>query len=89
MLEQKSITETMKIELRGKEPIPPAKPGAPKKYPFDEMEVGDSFVIHCAPEERSAVQGRAHSAAFDRGVKIQTRSVDEGVQVWLVSKSRD
>ena len=79
----------MQISRRGKEPIPPAKPGAPKKYPFDEMEEGESFVIHCAPEDRSTVQGRAHSAAFDRGVKISTRSVDEGVQVWLVSKSRD
>lgn len=78
----------MKIERTGKEPIPPAKRGAPQKYPFDDMEEGEAFVIHCKPEERSDVQGRVHSAAYDRGVKISTRSVDEGVKVWLVSKTR-
>ena len=79
----------MKITRKGMEPIPVAKTGAPKKYPFDELVEGESFVIHCAPDEQSAVQGRVHSAAYERGVTIKTRSVDDGLQVWLVSKSRD
>ena len=79
----------MQIRRVGKEPIPPAKVGAPEKYPFDDMEVGEAFIISCSPEERSTVQGRVHSAAYERGVKISTRSVDEGLKVWLVSKTRD
>ena len=78
----------MEIERLGKEPIPPPRPGAPQKYPFDDMEEGEAFIIRCAPEERAAVRNRVHSAAYERGVKISTRSVDEGLKVWLASKTR-
>ena len=76
------------IKRGGVEPIPPAKPGPAPKYPFGDMEEGETFVIECRPDERSVVQGRVHSAAYMRGVTISTRSVDDGVKVWLVSKTR-
>ncbi len=78
----------MEIERGGKEPIPPPKPGPAPKYPFDEMEKGETFIIRCKPEERKVVRNRVHSAAYERGVTISTRSVDEGIKVWLVSKTR-
>ena len=73
-------------------PLPPrAGDGAPPKYPFLEMEVGDSFVI---PADDPAFRtrqggGRVHPAQncfayyAKRGLKFASRSQPDGsMRVW-------
>lgn len=54
-------------------PIPP-KRGRPKKYPFDEMEVGDS----CLVKTKGVLSRRID------GKRFTTRTVKGGVRVWRV-----
>ncbi len=54
-------------------------------YPFDEMEVGDSFFI---PEADHALQSSAASAAYTWGKsnkkKISKRAVTGGTRFWRI-----
>jgi len=58
--------------------------GARKKYPFDEMKIGDSIFI-----EGQVIQGGAFSSAryFEKklGIKFTARSVDGGVRIWRIA----
>ena len=69
-------------------PIPPkpGMPGAPKKYPFWDMEVGDSFFVECKPEESRAKEKSLYACGwrvFGAGA-LATRSVEGGVRVWRI-----
>lgn len=71
-------------------PIPPdcRNGGKPRKYPFDEMEIGDSFLCH-GPSP-STIMNRLMAAASNyrkrnqNEFKIATRSMDDGVRVWRI-----
>jgi len=54
----------------------------PEKYPFREMEVGDSFFI---AENPKAVQSSAYVAGKRLGRRFITRREGDGVRVWRVS----
>lgn len=65
-------------------------PRPPQKYPWADMEVGDSFLAECAPGERGTVGNRLRNAAERfievRGLdwKFRYRSVEGGVRIWRV-----
>jgi hypothetical protein len=58
----------------------------PSKYPWADMDVGDSFLVEATAEEmkaRSASISRgATAAAKQLGRKFTVRKVDGGVRVW-------
>jgi len=66
-------------------PLPGRKVGhgRPQKYPFDAMEVGDSFFI---PGAKISLLGGPISRAVKRnpGTKWAGRKVNGGVRVWRV-----
>lgn len=65
-------------------PIPPSKLGeGGGKYPWSEMEVGDSFLW---PSEKQQKQASALAVATGRRLnkRFATRKTPEGVRVWRV-----
>ena len=56
------------------------------KYPFRDMEVGDSFFIPCPNEERRKMSSRVVSSArpLKPGVEIVTRFVEGGIRCWRI-----
>lgn len=64
-------------------PLPP-RATAPDRYPFPEMDVGDSFFV---PEEvlkRASVQAASLRAGKRYGCKFSTRAVEGGCRVWRI-----
>ena len=57
--------------------------GAPAKYPFLEMEIGDSFLV--TDRARPQVGAAAGNAGKFSGRKFTTRTVPGGVRVWRVA----
>jgi hypothetical protein len=59
-----------------------------KAYPFDQMEVGDSFFIPCDdPKKISYIRSQINNSKKDYPKKvISTRKQDGGLRVWLVHK---
>ena len=60
-------------------------PNSNKKYPFDDMDVGDSFLISgetIGSNVKSAIQ---HFKKVEKYKKFQTRTVNEGVRVWRIA----
>lgn len=65
-------------------PIPNAGCGhGRKRYPWDKMEVGDSFLHES--EKPSSVSGQASMAGSRLGFKFSTRKTEEGYRVWRVA----
>lgn len=59
-----------------------ASGGATGKYPWAEMEVGDSFLVKNVRQQH---MGQLASAAGARlGRKFSTRTVENGVRVWRI-----
>jgi len=63
-------------------PAPKVKKGPPRKYPWLEMEVGDSFFVPGVNYNEFKTQ--PSNAGKRYGLKYTTRSVDGGVRVWRV-----
>lgn len=62
-------------------PAPPAAKGAPAKYPFSTMEVGDSVFF-----EGATIPCRQYVAAMTlgryKGWKFSGRNVQGGIRIW-------
>ncbi len=58
-------------------PIPPAV-----KYPFAELQVGESVLFKCAAADKSKARKGAYRVAQYRHWKIVVRSLADGVRVW-------
>jgi hypothetical protein len=63
-------------------PLVPA-PGAPTKYPFLQMEIGDSFLV--TDRTRPQVGAAAGRAGKLSGRKFKARTVEGGARVWWVA----
>jgi hypothetical protein len=67
----------------------PCGRGSRKKYPFDQMEVGDSFLILCKEgEEKRATSIRVSSSMYRYtffGKRFSQRSVKGGIRIWRVA----
>lgn len=75
----------MKIKVERGVPAPP-RTASRTKYPFADMEVGDSFFMSAAfPEhERGRVSAAACAYAKKHGVKFSTKVFDTGVRTWRI-----
>ncbi len=60
-------------------PIPPLR--NPKKYPWDSMDIGDSFFI---PNIKSNAAGAYSAHRAKMGEKHTVRTVDGGVRIWRI-----
>ena len=72
-------------------------PSIPKKnllkYPFNEMEIGDSFFVPWSEEEkksklrmqrkRTSILGSARNLKSNK-IKIKTRKSEDGIRIWKV-----
>lgn len=66
-------------------PVPPHCPARGiKKYPFDIMEVGDSFGI-ASKEEAALVRGAAHHQQVSRGIKLSIQKHGTGWRCWRIA----
>lgn len=55
------------------------------KYPFLQLEVGDSFFVPCAEEQKKSFRGRlAGRVVKIKDRKFTVRSVDGGMRVWRI-----
>ena len=65
-------------------PIPKDNRGRQSKYPWDQMDVGDSFLV--GPDGPRGMRGIASGAGTKRGKKFATRALEDGsVRVWRVA----
>lgn len=72
-------------------PVPAPHCGRPRKYPWRDIEVGESFFIPCDKESRNRVQcsmlGMCRRSRAN-GKRFTTRSVVEqgksGIRVWRI-----
>jgi hypothetical protein len=72
------------IEIESSVPLPALQ----SKYPFDKMEVGDSFFIPCGflEVQKCLTKARNESQKFKQGKEVRFYSaiVDQGVRVWRI-----
>ena len=65
-------------------PIPESRGGGRGKYPFREMEIGDSFFV--AGKSTAKFSAHVHHHRKRHGLKFTTRTVTEdgvkGVRIW-------
>ena len=58
-----------------------------KKYPFDKMEVGDSFFVPCQPELKASKQASLLGCCRQKrlaGKKFSSRRCDGGFRIWRI-----
>lgn len=53
-----------------------------RKYPFGEMEVGDSVLF--SVDEMKRARSYSHSFGLRHGRKFTTRKVDGGMMIWRI-----
>lgn len=63
-------------------PLPEHR-GRPNKYPFPDMDVGDSFAVPL--DEVSSVRNAAYAWAFRHDWKLAVRKTDEGARCWRIA----
>jgi hypothetical protein len=61
----------------------PKHGGGFRKYPWEGMQIGDSFLI--SDKSITSVSSVANRASARLGMKFSCRSTDAGVRVWRVS----
>ena len=76
-----------KIEQIGPPPMRkrgcgPAEGMKPFKYPFEQMEVYDSFLA--SKDERAGATACAHSYGKRHGKRFEYRAFDDGIRIWRV-----
>jgi len=86
--------EAQLLELKKALDLLPVEKGVPiprrknRKYPWQEMEKGDSFLVPCAISEikhmESSVTSCRHHAQKVTGFKFVIRRTNRGIRVWRV-----
>lgn len=65
-------------------PAPENKVGAPSKYPFEKMKVGDHFIWKCQEGDSVAgIRSSISTTARQRGFKVTVRTQGRIIKVWL------
>lgn len=62
-------------------PAPTSTRGAPQKYPFASMEIGDSIFIQGQNSQGNACMA-ARQHGYHHGKKFVSRSESGGVRIW-------
>jgi hypothetical protein len=75
-----------RIEVEKGIPLPVAGPGR-AKYPWHDMEVGDSFFVPGANATRlnSASTSYVHNSPDGKGKKFRARILDGGARIWRIA----
>jgi len=75
------------LKVRKNKPLPVRGNCNPKLYPFDSMEVGDSFEVKVGSRDLKAMVCMLISNAKRYGIKVSTRKLAKGrkVGVWRVA----
>jgi hypothetical protein len=77
----------MKIQIQKNIPMESTRE-TKSKYPFHEMEVGDSFFIKCDAEtltsKRSTVLSSSVYYGKSTGKKFKSRTYPEGFRIWRI-----
>ena len=60
--------------------IPISNDGRLCKYPFDQMEVGDSFFV--PKDEAEKARSSAWKYAKRKGMRFETRKEKDGARIW-------
>ena len=87
-----TMTEENIMEVETGVEVPPKRYGpymtSAYPYPWGQMKPGDSFVIRCGSDTRAVTQirGKVLSAARYAGIRITTRTVEEGLRVWRLNE---
>jgi hypothetical protein len=64
-------------------PLPPPKRGPEATFPWQSMEVGDSFLVE--GRSQSSVASHGSLAGQRYGRKFTTRKEGDGVRVWRIA----
>lgn len=80
--------KTNMITIEKDIPIPPIRRG---KYPFKQMQVGDSFFLPCANSQEQSisldrVKSSCHFRLKHHGERYHATKINGGVRVWLVER---
>ena len=65
-------------------PIPGQNKVRGTKYPWKELQVGQSFFVPLNGKRAAVVQSTLNSAGKYVGMKVATRQVEGGVRVWRI-----
>jgi hypothetical protein len=78
-----------KIKIEKGIPVPERPSGSAAKYPWNQLEVGDSFVVPRMNGEPMQLTreraGKAIQFAKKRGWTFCTRQVETGIRVWRLT----
>lgn len=67
-------------------PIPEARGRRAKKYPFEQMEVGDSFFVPLEEgKSPSAIHASIATAKHRLGINLTTAREEGGIRVWRIA----
>jgi len=72
----------MMDEFKVEKNIPIPKYSREHKYPWDEMDVGDSFYV--SQESAAGARASASSRAKDGHGKYASRTVEDGCRIWRI-----
>jgi hypothetical protein len=73
----------MTYEIEKGIPVSPIKgKKKPEKYPFSQMEPGDSFLVLADEKNRTRLRESIYYEASRSKIKIRIRSVESGLRVW-------
>jgi hypothetical protein len=78
----------MAFEIEKGVPVPALGRGGRRvlKYPFNEMEVGDSFLVSVGEDSRARVMTRLINAAGHyKPKRFKTAGVPDGVRCWRIA----
>lgn len=77
------------IKVEKKRPLPEKKRGAPGKYPFKDLRVGDSFLIPDKTKKNGIYSSLAHFNKKQRfPIKITIRIEEDGIRVWRIANKK-
>ena len=61
-------------------PVPPRGSNRASKYPYDKLEIGDSFFVK--GKNATKFSASAYTQARKLGIKLTVRNEKDGVRVW-------
>ncbi len=70
------------FEIEKNVPPPRNTAGVPAKYPWREMEIGDSFFV---PENKAPKKMQTYRMGKELGRKFSYASVEGGIRVWRIA----
>lgn len=76
------MNDRKQFEIEKGIPVPTTRQGN-YKYPWDEMEVGDSFFIK--GKVRAQIAPSIKRIEVTRGVKFTAHQVEDGLRVWRIA----